>query len=276
MSISYPTLLALDFDGVLCDGRREYFQSAWRAYGQIWTDAASQPPAHLEQPFYRLRPVVETGWEMPLLLRAMQLDYAEAELLQDWATIAPQLLASEGLTQPQLQTALDSQRDHWIQTDLAAWLHLHSFYPGTIARLQAAIAAGIPVVIITTKESRFVKQLLQEAGISPPLPQIFGREQQRPKREVLRSLQAGGSDLPRSPVGTAIWFVEDRLKTLQNVQQQPDLANIGLFLADWGYNTAAERAQAQQDQRIHLLSLDQFGQPFPAWCGDEPDSTSSP
>lgn len=265
MPISYPTLLALDFDGVLCDGRREYFQSAWRAYGQIWTSAAPLPPPDLEQPFYRLRPVVETGWEMPLLLRAMQLGYAEAQLLQDWTTIAPQLLASEGLTQPQLQTALDHQRDHWIQTDLAGWLDLHSFYPGTIARLQAAIAAGVTVVIITTKESRFVKQLLHEAGISP-LPQIFGREQQRPKREILRSLQQSGeSDLPTAPANPSIWFVEDRLKTLQDVQQQPDLARVVLFLADWGYNTPAEREQARQDPRLHLLPLAQFSQPFGTW-----------
>ncbi|WP_448571192.1 HAD family hydrolase [Trichothermofontia sp.] len=276
MSIPPPTLLALDFDGVLCDGRREYFQSAWRAYGQIWADAAPLPPPHLEQPFYRLRPVVETGWEMPLLLRAMHLDYAEAQLLQDWTTIAPQLLAREGLTQSELQTALDSQRDQWIQTDLTGWLQLHDFYPGTIARLQAAIAEAVPVVIITTKESRFVKQLLQQAGISPPLPQIFGREQQRPKREILRSLQSGDPRVSSHPPSPSIWFVEDRLKTLQNVQQHPDLAKVALFLADWGYNTAAERAQAQQDHRISPLSLEQFGQPFPAWYRDAPSSAQSP
>ncbi|MCY7286501.1 MAG: HAD family hydrolase, partial [Cyanobacteria bacterium CAN_BIN43] len=36
-----PTLLALDFDGVLCNGLMEYFQTAWRVYCQIW----SHPPA---------------------------------------------------------------------------------------------------------------------------------------------------------------------------------------------------------------------------------------
>jgi len=256
MPNSLPTLLALDFDGVLCDGRREYFQSAWRAYGQIWTDAETLPPPQLEQPFYRLRPVVETGWEMPLLLRAMLLEYPEADLLENWSTIALELLATERLTQSLLQAALDGQRDAWMKTDLAEWLHLHRFYPDTIARLQAAIADGVSVVIITTKESRFVAQLLQEAGITQ-LPQIFGREQQRPKRDILRELQ---------PVGeSAIWFVEDRLKTLQNVQQQPDLAQVELFLADWGYNTPAERTLAQQDDRIHLISLEQFSQPFSSW-----------
>lgn len=261
-----PTLLALDFDGVLCDGRREYFQSAWRAYRQIWPAVERHPPESLAAPFYRLRPVVETGWEMPLLLRALILAYPEDHLLQNWTTIAPQLLTAEHLTQSQLQSALDSERDAWIQADLAGWLHLHQFYPGTIARVEAAIAAGVTVVIITTKESRFVTQLLQEAGVGQPLPRIFGREQQRPKPAILRELQQ------QDPLAS-IWFVEDRLQTLQNVQQQSDLANVELFLADWGYNTAAERELARQvlptpssqSRRLHLLTLDQFVQPFSAW-----------
>gem|GEM_PF-4100580 len=30
MTIKTPTLIALDFDGVLCNGLIEYFQTAWR------------------------------------------------------------------------------------------------------------------------------------------------------------------------------------------------------------------------------------------------------
>jgi 3-deoxy-D-manno-octulosonate 8-phosphate phosphatase KdsC-like HAD superfamily phosphatase len=30
--MSAPQTLALDFDGVLCDGLLEYFETAWRAY----------------------------------------------------------------------------------------------------------------------------------------------------------------------------------------------------------------------------------------------------
>ncbi|HEY9646292.1 MAG TPA: hypothetical protein V6C88_07990, partial [Chroococcidiopsis sp.] len=64
-----------------------------------------------------------------------------------------------------------------------------------------------------------------------------------------------------------IWFVEDRLKTLLTVQSQPDLSTVTLFLADWGYNTAAERQQAQASGDIRLLSLDTFAQPFGEWVG---------
>ena len=31
-----PTIIALDFDGVICDGLVEYFATTKKAYEQIW------------------------------------------------------------------------------------------------------------------------------------------------------------------------------------------------------------------------------------------------
>ena len=66
-----PEVLALDFDGVLCDGLVEYFQTAWQTYTQVWAVDETPPPPGMAGAFYRLRPVIETGWEMPVLIRAM-------------------------------------------------------------------------------------------------------------------------------------------------------------------------------------------------------------
>ena len=33
-----PDVLALDFDGVLCDGMQEYFETSRRTYTQAWPD----------------------------------------------------------------------------------------------------------------------------------------------------------------------------------------------------------------------------------------------
>lgn len=254
-----PTILALDFDGVLCDGLLEYFQSAWRAYCQIWQPSDKTPPPGLEPIFYRLRPVIETGWEMPVLIRALLLGISEEKIFQSWLSIAPQLLVEENLQAKDIGAKLDGLRDEWIATDLADWLSYHRFYPGVTARLQQAIALAVKPVIVTTKEGRFVRQLLQQAGIELPDGYIFGKELQRPKHFILRELLETPAETP------TIWFVEDRLKTLQVVQQQPDLTNVRLFLADWGYNTSAERESAQQDPRIELLSLSQFAGDFSTW-----------
>ena len=69
MTNNYPTILALDFDGVICDGLIEYFQTAWRTYCQIWKPVETVPDPDLALSFYRVRPAIETGWEMPLNYR---------------------------------------------------------------------------------------------------------------------------------------------------------------------------------------------------------------
>jgi phosphoglycolate phosphatase-like HAD superfamily hydrolase len=251
-----PNILALDFDGVLCDGLREYFQVAWRTYEQLWQPDRSVLPEDLAPAFYRLRPVIETGWEMPVLLQALQQGISEPEILQHWSTMAPQILASRSLDAKTVSNALDHQRDAWITTDLNSWLALHRFYPGVIERLQSVLSSAVYPVIISTKEGRFINQLLQQQGIELCDAQIIGKESQRPKHQVLRELAA-----PES----AIWFIEDRLKTLLSIQPYADLAEIQLFLADWGYNTQPEREAAQQNCRIELLSLSNFVQDFSAW-----------
>ena len=254
-----PTILALDFDGVICDGLIEYFQTAWRTYCQIWSPASQIPPDDLATNFYRLRPVIETGWEMPVLIRALLLGISEEKILQEWATIAQNLLEEAGLVAADIGRRLDQIRDEWIATDLANWLSLHRFYPGVVERLQSLVISPVQLVIVTTKEGRFVRQLLQQQGIQMPNEGIIGKSK-RPKHQIIRELITVIDETPPS-----LWFVEDRLKTLQLVQQQLDLDAVKLYLADWGYNTAPERESARYDPQIHLLSLSQFAQDFPAW-----------
>ena len=251
-----PDILALDFDGVICDGLAEYFASTKRAYQQIWSEPIDD---RLAPSFYRLRPVIETGWEMPILLRALALGMEEAEILDKFRAIAQQITMSEGLTKQEVVQKLDGVRDDWIEHHLADWLGLHRFYPGTIERLQQILASAIELYIVTTKEGRFVKQLLQQQGIDLAETRIIGKESKRPKYETLRILRDRHQ---KSKVNPKIFFVEDRLKALQQVAQQPDLANVSLFLADWGYNLEGDRRLAASDGRIQLLSLEQFCQNF--------------
>jgi phosphoglycolate phosphatase-like HAD superfamily hydrolase len=262
-----PIVLALDFDGVICDGLKEYFITAWLAYCQIWQPDNQTPPEGMAEQFYRLRPVVETGWEMPVLLRLIQQGFSEETLWREWAAIAQRTLVQEELKPAPLAAAVDGVRDHWISTNLSGWLAEHRFYPGVIEQVQKWLSSGVQVFIISTKEGRFIDQLLQQQGVELPQTQIFGKESNRPKHQVLRELLQKFADrgtfLEEEPV--AVWFVEDRLRTLQAIKQQPDLASVQLFLADWGYNTPTDREIAQQDDRIHLVSLHQFTQDHPTF-----------
>ena len=104
MTVNIPTILALDFDGVICNGLIEYFQTAWRTYCQIWSPLTQNPPDDLAPSFYRLRPVIETGWEMPVLIKALLLGIPEEKILQEWAAIAHQLLKENDLTAADIAT----------------------------------------------------------------------------------------------------------------------------------------------------------------------------
>jgi len=258
-----PTLLALDFDGVLCDGLVEYFQTAWVAYCKLFDVTDTQPPTGLAERFYPLRPVIETGWEMPLLIRALQQGVEDAAVLDHWSSIVQDMLQDTGLDREDAMAQVDGTRDRWIQTDLDGWLSLHRFYPGVIEWLQGAIAAGVYPTIISTKEGRFIRSLLGQAGVELSPTQIIGKEIQQPKTKTLHQLLLS----PPAEVGASphIWFIEDRFKTLEKVTAHPDLTEVRLFLADWGYNTPSEKDQARRDSRIHLLSLSQLVREFSAW-----------
>ncbi|MEH1832007.1 MAG: HAD family hydrolase [Nostoc sp.] len=260
MTASSPTILALDFDGVICDGLIEYFEVAWRTYCEIWSPANATPPDDLALRFYRLRPVIETGWEMPVLIKALVDGVSDDKILHEWVSIAPKFLLNDKLQAREIGVKLDNQRDEWITTDLDGWLSLHRFYPGVVEKIKLTLDSGVKLYIVTTKEGRFVQQLLQQQGVNLPVAAIFGKEVKRPKFEILQELIQSADNKPVS-----LWFVEDRLKTLHLVQQQADLEDVKLFLADWGYNTQAERETAQNDRRIQLLSLSKFAKDFSAW-----------
>ncbi len=251
-----PQTLALDFDGIICNGLQEYFQTTWRAYCQAWPTSSGTAPEDLAQQFYRLRPVVETGWEMPVLLRAILKGFSEENILQNWPVIRDRVVVEDDLNSKVLATQVDNVRDRWLTTDLESWLELHSFYEGVIPKLQT-LSKQMTILIITTKESRFVKALLQKEGLHIPDHCLFGKDCRRPKFETLRRLKA--------TTPTPIWFIEDRLATLHIIKQQSDLNDITLFLGDWGYNTRQQQKAAGRDPRIHRLSLKQFGDDFTAW-----------
>ncbi|WP_421654953.1 HAD family hydrolase [Leptothermofonsia sp. ETS-13] len=259
MSVSLPTVLALDFDGVLCDGLKEYFQTAWQAYRNLWHLGDQPPPEGVAERFYRLRPVVETGWEMPVVLRAIELGISDEDVLQNWGAIAQKIVQKENLEPARLASEVDGVRDRWIASNLDSWLAEHRCYPGVIDRLKIVLSNPIHTIIISTKEKRFIEKLLHQQGVDLTHLRIYGKEMQRPKHQILRELML---EYGRDEV---FWFVEDRLKTLQAIQKQSDLQGVLLFLADWGYNTPTDREVAEGDPTIHRISIEQFSQDFDTW-----------
>ncbi|NJN74131.1 MAG: HAD family hydrolase [Limnothrix sp. RL_2_0] len=232
-------LIAFDFDGVICDGQAEYFYSAALGYRELWQPKKLVDLEKIRPKFYALRPIIETGWEMIVLIEALLSGTPEGAIWQDWRGVIDQILEQSGINQQQLAVTLDQVRDRQISEQLDQWLDLHRFYDGILECLQKLVAdTETDVYIITTKEARFTHQILQQQGINFPRENIFGKEAKQPKTATLKQLI--------SPELENIWFIEDRLKTLEKVQQDPALSDVKLFLADWGYNTESERIAAAE------------------------------
>ncbi|MBI2159611.1 MAG: HAD family hydrolase [Candidatus Rokubacteria bacterium] len=243
---------------------REYFETAWRAYRRLRPSVAPEPPRGLFDSFARLRPLVESGWEMPLVIHAVLAGASEAELLSGWR---PEAWRRDiGVPRDTIAAELDSVRDEWITADEQGWLDHHRFYPGVIERVRRVAGGPTRVAVVTTKEGRFALKLLRRQGVRLDPDRVVGKEARRPKREILKDLVA------RHAAGDAarLWFVEDRLKTLEDAARDPALDGARLFLAEWGYNTPEERETARRDERIIPLSLARFARDFPVWL--EPGS----
>jgi len=251
-----PDILALDFDGVLCDGMHEYFETSRRTYRRIWPDQPV-PGEDLLAAFSTLRPVIMTGWEMPLLLRALVQGRQPAAMLQHWEAVRDELMhagvpqgkaLSDALTQ-----TLDEVRRAWITATPDDWLQRNVPYC-PLDDVRRLLAEPASTVLVTTKEGEFARQILDHWRVS--LADIQGKETGTHKCDNLRALIAQFEAAHgRRPT---LWFVEDRLETLQHVTTHTDLDDVGLFLAAWGYNTPEVRASVQDNGRIRLLSLEQF------------------
>jgi phosphoglycolate phosphatase-like HAD superfamily hydrolase len=90
---------------------------------------------------------------------------------------------------------------------------LHRFYPGILEKLyQIQENASPDLFIVTAKAARFAKLLLEKQGIRLSEERIIGKECCRPKPQTLQMLIEQFDISPEQ-----LWFVEDRLKTLQLV-----------------------------------------------------------
>jgi len=260
--MAIPAILAIDFDGVLCDGMAEYFETSRRTCVKAWP--REKAPGHALFPaFRRLRPVIFTGWEMPLLLRAIAGGQAEADILRDWAGIRDHELEAEPRAHELknlLTHTLDDSRREWIAANRADWIARNVPYCG-LDELRRLVGEPERAVLVTTKEGEFARLILDDWGVK--LADIQGKEAGTHKCDNLRALIAAyTTSHGRRP---RVWFIEDRLETLEHVTTHPDLEDVDLFLAAWGYNTPETRARAQASQRVRLLELDQFRRGLAAW-----------
>lgn len=238
---------ALDFDGVICDSAVETGVTGWKAAQTIWQDMPTDIPPEMVAQFRLIRPIIETGYEAILAMRLLYLGNTTEAVYRDYAANFQALMQDADITVDELKHRFGAIRDMWIADDLADWVAMNPLFPAIADKLQSLSHEWY---VITTKQERFVKEILQANGIELDDERIFGLDRNKTKTEILTLL------LQQQPTAD-IRFVEDRLPTLLNVQKEPTLADVQLIFALWGYNTADDKAHALQ-QCFVLQELPDF------------------
>lgn len=239
---------AFDFDGVVCNSAKETGLTAWRAANAMWPElVSSEPSTEFVARFPILRPVVETGYDNLPLVRLMVDGYSDDTILTQFQSLTAELIEAENLNRPELRSRFGAARDAWIKSDIESWLAAQNFYPGVVEAINALDA---PACIITTKEARFTKVLIERASLAVEPDRVYALEsfEGAGKRSVLAALAREYPD-------DDCHFFEDRFVTLDGIR---DLERTHHYLVDWGYNTPAERERAASDDDIKLLDMDAF------------------
>ncbi|MGR9073182.1 MAG: HAD family hydrolase [Gammaproteobacteria bacterium] len=243
-------IYALDFDGVICDSAVETGITGWKAAGRFWNDFPTPtPPAEMVDRFRRVRPIIETGYESILAMRMLFEGLPPDIILSEFEINKQGMLEACGFDIDELKRRFGETRDNWIKQDPDDWIGMNPLFPGVTEKLRQITATG-DCYIVTTKQERFVKQILDANQIEIPAVRIFGLDRKMGKEQVLLNL------IDRHPART-VHFVEDRLPTLVNVLNNDRLKHVKLFLADWGYNTEQDRLESRK-YPIELIGIDQF------------------
>ena len=240
---------ALDFDGVICDSAVETGITGWKAAFGLWKDMPETAPAVLIDRFRQVRPVIETGYEAILTMRLLYLGESVETIYRDFSAKSRRLMDQSHVTTDELKKRFGETRDRWIADDLAGWVEMNPLFDGIAEKLHA-LGKKCPWYVVTTKQERFVRQILNAYAIDLEGDRIFGLDRNMSKPEVLKGLLKTYSN-------QAIYFVEDRLPTLLKVRKNPDLDAVKLIFALWGYNTDEDKAMAAE-QLFVLQRLEDF------------------
>jgi phosphoglycolate phosphatase-like HAD superfamily hydrolase len=245
-----PIIYALDFDGVICDSAVETGITGWKAATHLWFNMQGDlPEQSLIDQFRLARPIIETGYEAILVMRLLFTGASIDSIRTGFDISKTRVQDQTGKSVEELKKLFGGVRDQWIRDNPKQWLEMNPLFPGVANKLQK-LDQSIPWYIVTTKQERFVSQILTYNKVSITPENIFGLDRNLSKNEILISLIQQHQD-------QQIHFVEDRLPALAKVTACEPLKYLTLSFATWGYNTEKDKLDAKQPG-IASINLDDF------------------
>ncbi|KAL3791192.1 hypothetical protein ACHAWO_013623 [Cyclotella atomus] len=243
--------------------------SAWRTCHVLnaikgdTTLSTDSPPQWLFDKMREIRPAIEVGWQIPVLLSVfLEQQYAATpdapamtvpEILASYEALVDKWLQEHNLTDKDMIQTFGKVRDDWISNDLASWLDINVFYDGISKGISECTGETI---LVTTKQQRFATALVRHAGISEtsmPDDSIYGLGMYRSKADVIVDRMARRNTDPGNT-----HFFEDRWPTIAKCLKDERLNSVKFYLCSWGYCTEQEVELATNEPRVEVLSLEDF------------------
>ena len=230
-------LLALDFDGVICDSASEAFVVSVRTFAEIFSEhplgQGVEGSAELLARFVEHMPLGNRAEDYAVILAAIATEQPlpdQAAYDRFRASIGPERLRA-------FHKRFYRVRADWAEADPAGWLARMAPYPGLCETLRRR-AGDARLAIATAKDRGSVRKLLAAYGVADLFPDgwVLDKEAGEKKREHVTKLVALAGCAPAE-----VTFVDDKLNHLE------DVAAIGArcVLAGWGYNGLRERRGAE-------------------------------
>lgn len=235
-----------------------------KAIPQSEDTSGDVPPKWLFDKMREIRPAIEVGWQIPVLLSVF-LDQQQTsaatgrpamtvpEIIRDYESLVDDWLTKHNLKEENMVQTFGTVRDDWISNDLASWLDINTFYEG--------ISKGISdcqgeAVLVTTKQHRFATALVRHAGVKEhamPDDSIYGLGMYKSKSDVIVDrMQKGGYKRGSTH------FFEDRWPTIAKCLNDNRLDGVNFYLCSWGYCTRGELELAENEPRVKVLTLEDF------------------
>jgi phosphoglycolate phosphatase-like HAD superfamily hydrolase len=242
-------LLALDFDGVICDSAREAFTVAVRSFVEVFPEhrlpAAPEEDAGLYARFLETMPLGNRAEDYAAGLAA----FATRQPLPDQAAYDAFYASLDKLQLRAFHKRFYQVRAAWAERDPEGWLAQMAPYAG-IEELLRRRAGDVHLAITTAKDRSSVGRLLSAYGIAELFPDGFVLDKEAGVKKHMHiehlAMRTGVSP-------AAVTFVDDKVNHLE------DVATLGArcVLAAWGYNGARERRIAEK-RGFLVCELEEF------------------
>lgn len=235
--MSSAPILAIDFDGVVCDSTDECVVTAWNAWQlRNGNTQFARTPGEVPDPFgttlREYRSYVRTAGEYLILLEAAR----------DSRRIASQagyerLFEESRADLSGFGSLFFSARNQLRAESEDQWLGLHTVYQGIPAALQT-LSGAFSLYVVTGKDAESVRLFFGRFGLPIPPSRIYDKDVAHDKLAAIRMIAAN----PGQPLSSA-HFLDDNVYHLLPAKK----AGCHTYLASWGYHTPEQLGLARQE-----------------------------